>query len=383
MKKITYLLTVLSFLILPSISSAHPGNTDSSGCHTCRTNCSSWGLYTGEYHCHNNKGFTQPEYPIHSTYGAGGTGYTSPAPDYAYPSLSIPKCPLHSYYDGSSCKCNYGYVASGGSCVSEDSLCQKQIGYNSSYNSLDNTCECNYGYVLDSTETCALGNLVCIKKIGLMSEYNSLTNKCECMDGYVFDGTSCVSHNKLCQSEYGSNSYEYAGQCRCLAGYEFNKNKTACVLTPIKTNDEICQESFGINSTWNGTKNSNETLNCQCKTGFMWSSDNSYCLKEIKPIYLQGCNSLEGYSSTTHISCDGSNKCQSGMRYSTEKKECVSIPTETPKQEIVENNKLGASAINSNIEILQDEIDQKIPIDYEKPEKVKWFKRLFGWMFGK
>jgi micrococcal nuclease len=25
---------------------------DSSGCHTCRTNCSSWGLSYGEYHCH-------------------------------------------------------------------------------------------------------------------------------------------------------------------------------------------------------------------------------------------------------------------------------------------------------------------------------------------
>lgn len=32
---------------------AHPGRTDSSGCHTCRTNCASWGLKQGEYHCHN------------------------------------------------------------------------------------------------------------------------------------------------------------------------------------------------------------------------------------------------------------------------------------------------------------------------------------------
>lgn len=33
--------------------SAHPGRTDSSGCHTCRTNCERWGLSYGEYHCHN------------------------------------------------------------------------------------------------------------------------------------------------------------------------------------------------------------------------------------------------------------------------------------------------------------------------------------------
>ncbi len=32
---------------------AHPGRTDSHGCHTCRTNCAKWGLRQGEYHCHN------------------------------------------------------------------------------------------------------------------------------------------------------------------------------------------------------------------------------------------------------------------------------------------------------------------------------------------
>ena len=35
---------------------AHPGRTDGSGCHTCRTNCEKWGLSYGEYHCHNGGG---------------------------------------------------------------------------------------------------------------------------------------------------------------------------------------------------------------------------------------------------------------------------------------------------------------------------------------
>lgn len=30
----------------------HPGRTDRYGCHTCRTNCPSWGLEYGQYHCH-------------------------------------------------------------------------------------------------------------------------------------------------------------------------------------------------------------------------------------------------------------------------------------------------------------------------------------------
>ncbi|MDD3434723.1 MAG: thermonuclease family protein [Candidatus Pacebacteria bacterium] len=49
-------LTILGFallLILPVGVFAHPGRTDAQGCHTCRKNCSSWGLSDGEYHCHN------------------------------------------------------------------------------------------------------------------------------------------------------------------------------------------------------------------------------------------------------------------------------------------------------------------------------------------
>lgn len=36
-----------------NITFAHPGNTDSSGGHTCRTNCGNWGLNYGEYHYHD------------------------------------------------------------------------------------------------------------------------------------------------------------------------------------------------------------------------------------------------------------------------------------------------------------------------------------------
>ena len=37
---------------------AHPGRTDSSGGHTCRTNCPRWGLDYGQYHMHG--GATTP-----------------------------------------------------------------------------------------------------------------------------------------------------------------------------------------------------------------------------------------------------------------------------------------------------------------------------------
>lgn len=40
-------------ILVTGVVFAHPGRTDSSGCHTCRTNCTSYGLEYGEYHCHD------------------------------------------------------------------------------------------------------------------------------------------------------------------------------------------------------------------------------------------------------------------------------------------------------------------------------------------
>ncbi len=51
--KYFFLFFLTLFLLSSSPVLAHPGRTDSSGCHTCRTNCPSWGLSYGEYHCHN------------------------------------------------------------------------------------------------------------------------------------------------------------------------------------------------------------------------------------------------------------------------------------------------------------------------------------------
>ncbi len=47
-------LFVVSFFLITENAQAHPGNTDNSGGHTCRTNCSRWGLSYGEYHYHNS-----------------------------------------------------------------------------------------------------------------------------------------------------------------------------------------------------------------------------------------------------------------------------------------------------------------------------------------
>lgn len=53
MKKAYFILIGLLLTFLPTTVFAHPGKTDSKGCHTCHTNCPSWGLEYEEYHCHS------------------------------------------------------------------------------------------------------------------------------------------------------------------------------------------------------------------------------------------------------------------------------------------------------------------------------------------
>lgn len=60
---------IISTLMLPTIVFAHPGRTDSSGCHTCKTNCSSWGLEDYEYHCHSGNTYTNSKGDIYDKAG--------------------------------------------------------------------------------------------------------------------------------------------------------------------------------------------------------------------------------------------------------------------------------------------------------------------------
>lgn len=60
-------LLLLLILFAPHTALAHPGRTDSSGCHTCRTNCSKWGETQGARHCHGSptpKPIVKPVPPV-------------------------------------------------------------------------------------------------------------------------------------------------------------------------------------------------------------------------------------------------------------------------------------------------------------------------------
>ena len=54
-KKIKGLIIVMIVILSPLYVEAHPGRTDSNGCHTFKKNCAKWGLSYGQYHCHGKK----------------------------------------------------------------------------------------------------------------------------------------------------------------------------------------------------------------------------------------------------------------------------------------------------------------------------------------
>jgi endonuclease YncB( thermonuclease family) len=79
--KITLPLIVLLFVFTVNSTEAHPGRTDSSGGHTCRTNCDSWGYSTGEYHSHGGGG---------SSSGSTGGSYAAPVQETVQEAVVFP-----------------------------------------------------------------------------------------------------------------------------------------------------------------------------------------------------------------------------------------------------------------------------------------------------
>lgn len=56
----------------------------------------------------------------------------------------------------------------------------------------------------------------------------------------------------------------------------------------LKTNDQICQGSYGLYSMYSGQKNDKGGLVCSCKDGYDWSSNRTSCIK-IPQITTKTC----------------------------------------------------------------------------------------------
>lgn len=204
-----------------------------------------------------------PDTYLSHYYDTSGSSYSVPTPSYSYP--TIPSCPLNSYYDGSFCTCDSGYVVGtdylgSQSCVSGYTKCTDMMGYGAQYNSTSNTCSCGYGYV-ESAGKCVSGTTYCTDTVGLMSEYNSATKQCECMSGYEYDGSSCVY------------------------------KETTPTYYPTATYTASAANAFYSNCPSNSHQSSTDSTKCQCDTGYQPDSTNSSCVVISAPVIVSPANS--------------------------------------------------------------------------------------------
>jgi hypothetical protein len=257
MKKILVSILILGGLFLSSISVAE-AVVSVKGYY--RSN----GTYVAPYVKSNPNGLKYDNYSYtpsqglyNQTYGTRGTYWDTPTyltdPDY-YLGKSIydsgntsvyypttPSCPTNSYYDGiSSCKCNYGYVSSGGSCVSGNSMCWAQTGYSSSYDSTTNSCKCDYGYVIGSSGQCVY------KTTTKPTSYSGTS-------GYTAGTSNCPLNSHILITD--------STKCQCDYGYQVDSTKTSCIQTvyipsytpsytpPPQNNEEIGKNYYIKNKT--------------------------------------------------------------------------------------------------------------------------------------
>ncbi|HSR88942.1 MAG TPA: SH3 domain-containing protein [Candidatus Udaeobacter sp.] len=220
----------------------------------------SQGLYNDSY---GTRGTTwdTPTYITDPNYYQGKSLYDSnQSASYGASYSSTPSCPSNSYYDriNDNCKCNYGYLVSGSSCVYGNTYCSNQYSYGSEYDSLSKTCKCSYGYRWnDSATTCVSNSSYCTSKYGYGATYSILQSGCVCQSDYTFDGSQCVlnvakinvcptgiltqagtciSHTQNCINSFGQNTYgvksttDNNSSCYCLPGFKWNDSQTSCIV---------------------------------------------------------------------------------------------------------------------------------------------------------
>lgn len=174
--------------------------------------------------------------------------------------------------------------------------------------------------------------------------------------------------DQVCQQSSGLNSY-YSGEtdvskgggmsgCSCKSGFQFkNGNYGECVIAPVKSNNEICKDKYGLNSTWGGTLNDKGGLVCDCNKGYQWSIFNTRCdLIPVKKI--------------TSISSGGG-----GGQTATLKTPKV---VKTPEVNVIKEEIKEVTPVVAKVETVTKEANT-IPITNEVRHKGLWAK-IKGWL---
>lgn len=177
---------------------------------------------------------------------------------YNIPSYSTyTSCPANSYEYLGGCKCNSGYVAQNGSCISGYTYCMNQ-DFNSTYDYLSGSCKCNTGYVINSLGNCENGNSVCHNKYGYYSSYDSLSKSCKCDSRYILENNYCISFDDYCKNRDYNSVYDVLSDgCKCKNDYVINS------IGKCDLGDNVCDDKYGNNSYYDSITNT-----CKCDSGY-------------------------------------------------------------------------------------------------------------------
>ena len=114
--------------------------------------------------------------------------------------------------------------------------------------------------------------------------------------------------NSIYTGETDINKNGGIGGCGCKPGYQFEYgNYGQCVAMLIKSNDQICQNNYGLDSNWNGTKNDTGGLICDCKTGYEWNQERTACIKSIN--CQENATNINGICTCNYGTLLKNNKC--------------------------------------------------------------------------
>jgi len=87
---------------------------------------------------------------------------------------------------------------------------------------------------------------------------------------------------------------------------------TLVKMPHVNNNNQVCQDSFGLNSEWTGEiDNTDNTLICDCKTGYEWNTNQTYCIVPLT--FDEICQRDVGYGSyyLGYKNSDGTLACSS------------------------------------------------------------------------
>lgn len=232
-------------------------------------------------------------------------------------------------------------------------------------------------------------------------------NPVTCQSGYVQKGDGCYTYDQLCNLSYSNSvfqKFQTDGRnfvCSCKSGYVWNDQKTSCVIAPVapvvpvKSNDQVCQQSSGVNSFYSGETNASKGGSiggCSCKLGFQFEhGDYGQCvaiLFETSQTNDQVCINRFGVNSiwtgTLNTQYSPICECRTDYKWDQGQTQCIFAPkTEVGAVTPVNKTEPEIKNIQSEKEIFpnnnKDELSVPINSDKEVVASVEVVKPKSFW----